>query len=259
MALIANKLFQIIAEAPVRWTVGSFVAQTIVVQCGNAKLLGGKSNEEVAKAYPSLATPAGWAFSIWGLIYVWEAFVCGSMTLTAPESAEGLPWFVMANAFQLLWALVFSRDYINLSAGCLVGITGCLLGALETTSSTFLRLPLSLHAGWVTVASLLNANLVLVKANAPTNLQLAAAFATIYAGLGAAIVYGTLLRQLPLYTAAIAWACLGIYSNLNNAKKNALPDLHPDARSAFRLTTQAVTGITAHLAAASLLGQLLAS
>ena len=37
-----------------------------------ARALGAQTNTVVSKAYPTLVTPAGWAFSIWGIIYTLE-------------------------------------------------------------------------------------------------------------------------------------------------------------------------------------------
>jgi len=222
----------------------SFVGQTLVVQLSNAKKLGGASNEEISRKYPSLVTPSGWAFAIWGVIYVWEALSCAVL----PD--DGLRGFVAANAFQLVWALAFARDYVGLSFLLLCGITASLFLALaeQPADTSVLVAPLSLHAGWVTVASLLNLNLLLVKLRATTAAQVFAAFATIYLGLAAAVSYGALRNQLPLYTLAIAWAFLGIFYEL---KAQRVP-LDLSTRSALRLTA-GVAGVAAASVAATLL------
>jgi hypothetical protein len=46
------------------------VAITILVNAlSNTSLLGGKNVGEISDSYPTLFTPAGYVFSIWGVIY----------------------------------------------------------------------------------------------------------------------------------------------------------------------------------------------
>ena len=61
-----------------------FSLQAFFVYAGNAGLFGGKSNAAMARDYPSLVTPASYAFSIWGLIYIWEALLVFLPLLTTP-------------------------------------------------------------------------------------------------------------------------------------------------------------------------------
>jgi len=245
-------------------TIGPFIAQTLIVQAANGKMLGGRSNQEVSKMFSTLVTPSGWAFAIWGAIYSWEMISCIQIYSSArldDDAKAGLPWFALANVFQLCWALVFSREYMGASALLLGGITSSLLVALESFRNLkgadyyTIFLPISLHAGWVTVATLLNVNLLAVKAGASTAVQLTAAFGTLYAGLGAAFLFAA-FRQNALYALSIAWACFGIFCELPASK--ACPDLDAAARLALKYTAGGCAGVAGQLALATLLFQLLA-
>jgi len=255
-------------ETTVGRVVGSFVAQTAVVQAANAKLLGGQSNVEVSKTYATLATPAGWAFAIWGVIYAWEAAGCAYLLFVvkdgdaslSPSLERAAPFVVAANVFQLLWAVVFTRARLNVAAVLLAGIAVSLLVAQErvrgctTAERRLIAWPLNLHAGWVTVATLLSFNLCLVRAKISVSRELAAAFATVYAAVGAAVL-AACLRGNVLYCAAIAWALLGIYAELPASK--AAPGLGPDGRDALRLTAGVAAGLVAHLSVTALVYGLL--
>ena len=40
------------------------------------KAIGAKSNKQISERYPTLITPAGWAFAIWGPIFLLEGGFC---------------------------------------------------------------------------------------------------------------------------------------------------------------------------------------
>uniref|UniRef100_A0A7S3NPM8 Uncharacterized protein n=1 Tax=Aureoumbra lagunensis TaxID=44058 RepID=A0A7S3NPM8_9STRA len=239
---------------PRKTIVITFIAQSLIVQLGNAKFFGGLSNVEVSKKYPSLVTPSGFAFAIWGLIYVWETIAVAHcyLTLRPSRSLEiaGI-WFVMANIFQLLWALVFSRELLKVSSIFITAIAFCLCICLEnldnphTIERYLIVLPISLHAGWVTAASLVNINLTFVQMNASSEIQLTVAFASVYLGLGAAFIFAA-FRHNAIFALSLAWAFFAIYKELPASK--ALPQLDSTTRSAFRLTCICAAGLCLHLA-----------
>lgn len=225
----------------------AFIVQTAIVFASNAGVFGGKTNPELAKKYKTLVTPATFAFSIWGLIYTTELVGCGLVFLQRhPPGAleEAAPFWIAANVAQTLWALAFSREWLLTSAALLFTITLMLVLALEE----YRAWPLSLHAGWCTVATLLNVNLCLTKSDA--SVQLAAAFGTLYAAVVAALLALT-LRGDAFFAAAIAWACFAIFKEL--PANNAIPDLDMMTRRALRLTSAVAAAAITHLSLSALL------
>ena len=131
----------------------------------------GKTNEELSEKYQTLVTPAGWAFSIWGLIFIWEGvFAVAQMFPTlggSPVVNTMTPWWICACGFQIAWTLVFAQDIIPASLVCMLGILVCLLTGIIRTDFLpeisvkeyfLLRAPFSLHSGWIIAASSLNIN-----------------------------------------------------------------------------------------------------
>jgi hypothetical protein len=60
----------------------AFVAVVIVNGlAGSTTLIGGKTTAQVSDANPTLITPAGYVFSIWGVIYVLLGFSSGSLNI----------------------------------------------------------------------------------------------------------------------------------------------------------------------------------
>ena len=64
----------IVAESssPTKWiNILAFVLTVIVNSlAGSTTILGGKLTAEISDANPTLITPAGYVFSIWGIIYI---------------------------------------------------------------------------------------------------------------------------------------------------------------------------------------------
>jgi benzodiazapine receptor len=83
-----------------------------------SKPFGGQTNADVSKAYKTAFTPAGYAFSIWGVIY---SLMAGFVVLQAlpsraawAEKVAGRPAFYpfLVNSFgNSLWLVVFTGEY----------------------------------------------------------------------------------------------------------------------------------------------------
>lgn len=189
----------------------------------------------------------------------WELASCVHVYFsTQPTASLGFAsnLFLCANLAQTFWSISFTYEQLELSCIFLFVIVACLIGAVEemrgcsSTERLLVALPLSLHAGWTTVAALLNVNLVLVKRMAMAATQLAAAFATVYAACFAGTLAIT-LRGNKLFVAAIAWALVAIYFELPANK--AVPQLDPVARHALRMSCIAIAGLLIHLSLSAIL------
>mmetsp|Transcript_33302 Transcript_33302/g.61916 ORF Transcript_33302/g.61916 Transcript_33302/m.61916 type:complete len:250 (-) Transcript_33302:228-977(-) len=202
--------------------VGAFAAQTAITYLSQAGVFG-KTNKDVSDKYFSLTTPAGYAFAIWGAIFTWEGVFVVGQCLRSTLTPELLGWWLSANVFQSLWTFAFAQEQITLSAVMLTGIAASMLGCVfsaKDQSILYVSGPLALHAGWVTVAALLNWNLVLVSNDVPIQAQALAAYGTIGAATlaGAAMLY---YEESVPYAFSIAWALLAV--NFSQAKQGKVP------------------------------------
>mmetsp|Transcript_21506 Transcript_21506/g.35970 ORF Transcript_21506/g.35970 Transcript_21506/m.35970 type:complete len:381 (+) Transcript_21506:157-1299(+) len=187
--------------------------------------------------YRSLVTPSGWAFAIWGVIYLAESvFMVVQMFPFMSEVAwlaEVSPWFIAANVFQSLWCAAF-RDWARpssvfwISAAMLTSTALALGGAQAVYTragviavsswATFglralVQFPLSLHFGWTTAAAIVNWNsyfAVLYRdKHISLKTQVRAAFGSIHlAYIGGAAL--AVFRGDFLYSLTIAWALRAI-------------------------------------------------
>lgn len=163
----------------------------------------------------TLVAPSGWAFAIWGPIYLGEAVFVIAQFFPQSGLAVYLPTisapFIAANLFQSLWCVAFRPHYQGwasyLSAAMLGGTAYSLsqVHAVTGPVSWFL-LPLSLHFGWTSAATLVNFS-GSVAMDPKNSDRLVTAVGHSSALLATALGVGlTLSRTSPVYGLTLAWA-----------------------------------------------------
>ncbi len=142
----------------------------------NALPINGYTTGELSALYPNLFVPAGFAFSIWGVIYLLLlGFVIYQFTRPAVEGAipERIgPWFFLSCLFNASWILAWHYLLPELSLLIMLALLGSLIAiyrrvygapALEAKGARWwVQLPFSVYLGWITVATIANATTVLV-------------------------------------------------------------------------------------------------
>lgn len=206
----------------------------------NGLPIGGQTTGQISAKYPSLFTPAGFTFSIWGLIYlslavfiVWQALPGQRNNQKLADIGLAFKMNCLANA---TWIFAWHYDLLLISLLLMAGILVTLIqifSRLDSEDSLFVRFPFSLYTGWITVATIANISAVqigggwddlLINAQQWTWLKLAIAGA-----IGATVIART--RNV-VYVGVIAWAAFGIYS-----KQGATPEV---AGAAITLSILAV-------------------
>lgn len=181
--------------------------------------------KEVSKIYNTPITPAGFAFSIWGVIYLllFAAIVYMIRASTKEDAPSVLidkimpPLFVLFAA-NMLWNVAFGLKWIGISLILifvywlsLVSI-GRVLVQAKTKINPVLPLAFGVHSGWITIASIVNLYAFLVKKQ--WNGLMADPELWTIIGIAAAVLLVAILQLLlknavlPLGT---AWALFGIY------------------------------------------------
>ncbi len=149
---------------------GFFLVFTIVFNyLSNTGIFNDQTIADVSKQYHNLFTPAGYAFSIWGVIYLLLTgfvFYTGR-SLFSPTKKGGDHfvvkigwWFVVSCLANCVWILTWLYDYTSLSILVLlvvfISLVIILLKVLNSTSRTaekcFINIPFQIYTGWVSVA-----------------------------------------------------------------------------------------------------------
>ena len=149
---------------------GFFLVFTIIFNyLSNTGIFNGKTIANVSNEYQNLFTPAGYAFSIWGLIYlllIGFVFYTGkSLFKPAKNDADGFVekigwWFVISCIANCVWILTWLYGYTGLSVFVLlvllISLLKMVLEALKYNSGNsqkwFINFPFQIYAGWVSVA-----------------------------------------------------------------------------------------------------------
>lgn len=157
--------------------------------------------------------PAGWAFSIWGLIFAW--LVAGS-GFGLWKRTDDPDWAPMRPA--LLVSLVLGAFWIETAHRTPIGATLLIVAMLLPAALAFLRAgrsdpvwqvrPVALYAGWLTAAT--GASLGLVLAGYGLLSQQVAAILCLLGVTALALLIQSRRPEEWAYPAGVIWALIGI-------------------------------------------------
>lgn len=130
--------------------------------------------KEVSQMYQTSITPAGYTFSIWGVIYLLLFATIVQMIRKAshPETSkltdEITPFLWGMYFFNVLWNIVFCAQRIEASVLMILGYWVCLFWICDKVrkQSRGTALPavaFGIHLGWLTIATIVNVYAMLVK------------------------------------------------------------------------------------------------
>lgn len=185
----------------------------------------GPGNGSLSDRYPTLLVAAGYAFSIWGAIFLadllfalWQA---RSRYRDDPTLVRVRPAVAAGFTLTALWMPVFSQQWFWLALAIIWLALGCLAWAALRLArdaeplpaqAWWAKLPVSLHAGWLSLAAFLNtAQTIVAYRLLPTermlgwSLVLLAAMALLLGALNAR------MRGNPGYVFAALWGLAGVY------------------------------------------------
>jgi len=157
--------------------------------------------------------PAGYAFSIWGLIYLWliAGAVFGLVRRDSDSNWRALrPPLLVSLAVGAAWIPIANLSPIWATALIWVMLAGAVLALLRAgpTDRVWMRSPVALYAGWLTAASCVALGLVLAG-HGILDMQVAA-LAMIALALAIALAVQGLRPDTPEYAAAVIWALIGV-------------------------------------------------
>lgn len=185
----------------------------------------GPTNGEVSDRYPTLLVAEGYAFSIWGLIFLADLALGAyqlAKTERLPRDFIGIrPRIVAGFILTAIWMPIFSNGLFWLALlviwAAAAALASAAIGAHRLDSAgergyrTWVVWPLCLHTGWLSLAAFLNtAQVVVAYALLPTYAQLPWSLA-LFAGLAAWLltVNHKLGGRAPYVLAAI-WGLVGV-------------------------------------------------
>lgn len=156
-----------------------FVTVSLIIMNGlsNARVFGPLTNGDVSNKYMTLVTPAGDAFSIWGLIFLGLLGFAVYQALPSqrhnPRFRTAGPWYIINAIGNAIWSPIFNQEWIGGALVVILIMFASLFMVMEhlrinprtdmammrpvKVGETWLaRVPFSIYFGWLTVATILN-------------------------------------------------------------------------------------------------------
>lgn len=212
-----------------RWAnIAAFIVTLIVNGLSNTTLIGGKTTAEISNSYPTLITPAGYVFSIWGIIYVLLGIYLVYQALPSQKNApfqkqiNGL--FILTNVLNVVWLFFWQTEQFPFSVGIIIAFLATLItiylrlnigkSNVSLKEKLCVHVPFSVYLGWVTIATLANVAVTLVSIGWDgfgLSLQTWAVLVLAVAVLIDLVVIAT--RKDIVYSLVFIWALAGIAIN----------------------------------------------
>jgi translocator protein len=193
---------------------------------GSTSLIGGVNTAKVSDANPTLITPPGYVFAIWGVIYLLlGAFVVYQALPSQKEKdfQAKVGWlFALSCVVNVCWLLLWQYNLIAFSTLLMFALIATLtmiyirldigVSKVSRVEKLTVHLPFSVYLGWITVATIANIAVTLVNLGY-TELGLGAANWAVVVIIAALLITGVMLwtRRDIAYAAVLVWALTGIY------------------------------------------------
>lgn len=150
-----------------------FLVMVTVNYAASSGAINGNTIASISANYENLFTPAGYAFSIWGLIYlglfvfvIYQARDMFMETKRTPVTHKVGWWFIASCTANIFWIFAWINEYLGLSAIIMALLLFSLIMIIFNTRMelddeplsviAFAWWPFSIYSGWITVAFIAN-------------------------------------------------------------------------------------------------------
>lgn len=151
------------------------LAAILVNVLANALPLNGLNTGEISDRFQVYFVPAGYVFSIWGLIYIGLIALAVFQALPAQRENPRLRatgwWISLGSLANLVWIFLWHYEQFPLTLAVMLILLGSLIlvylrlgiGRVQVSSMEefAVRLPVRIYLGWITVATVANVTAVL--------------------------------------------------------------------------------------------------
>ena len=215
---------------------------------GGAGKINGLSTGEVSALYPTLFTPAGLTFSIWGVIYLFNlAFLIHQVYKAFyleenfdPRLNQGFFFICITNS---VWIVAWHRLAIGYALFLIILLLVFLIATYwQSTRPRYKSeyfteyVNFSIYLGWLSVATIANSAIYLTTVGVSAYGQSAGILTLVMIAIAIALAIFFILGQSNYwYALVILWASYGIYAARDQAIMNADVGGVPDGTSLVKM------------------------
>ncbi len=201
------------------------VAMIVVNALSESLPINNVGTGEISDQFPIFFVPAGYVFSIWGLIYLGMVAYAIYQALPSQRSNPHLRaiggWFVLSCAANIAWIFLWHYLQFPLTLVVMLVLLGSLIaiyraqraggGTISTAERWAVRIPFSVYLGWISVATIANASQVLYQSHWGGLGIGDATWAVIMLGVATLLAGVMAIRQRDeAYLLVLVWAFVGI-------------------------------------------------
>lgn len=196
-------------------TVASIVIMFVVNILANTIPINGMTTGELSDAIPIFFVPAGYVFSIWGLIYIGIILYLILMFKKYENFDRKISlWIIIGSLANAGWIFLWHYQLVYSSVILMLILFASLIAIQieikKQKISIWKKLPFDIYLGWISVASIANISAALTVANwggfGISGEVWSAIMIVIACGLG---IYAAIKKNFA-YTLVILWALIGI-------------------------------------------------
>lgn len=198
----------------------SYLGMIIVNYLANALPFNNQDTGVVSNKYPSFFTPAGFTFSIWGIIYIFLGIFVAKMIFTSPTDLTEtylktiMILFIATSILNIIWLFCWHYDHMVLST-IVMGIFLVLLLVAMTiipAESLLIKSTFTLYAAWLSVAFIANVTIMIVDLKIDFFLQYEVLWYIVIIFVGLLLVSFILFTSKNVvYGLVFIWAYFGIF------------------------------------------------
>ena len=206
---------------------------TVIVNsiAGSTTLIGGRDTATVSNNNPTLITPAGYVFSIWGIIYILLGAFVVYQALPRERGSDyhrKIGWlFVLSSLINIAWIFVWQFESLILSVVLIFALLLSLIAIylrlnigrskVKTSERLAVHLPFSVYLGWITIASIADVAVTLTAYSWDGFGISPETWAIIVVAVALVITMLMLgIRKDVAYALVVIWALVGIGVNQTN-------------------------------------------
>jgi hypothetical protein len=198
----------------------SFLIMLYINYLANALPIGGNTTGDISSKYQTLFTPAGFTFSIWGIIYLLLTIFLLSLFINpnqpiGPNQTLILSLFILVNLLNIAWLFSWHNDFIVLSSVVMLFLLLTLLIILQniTKANLLTYATFSIYTGWISVAFIANIAITITKLDLSIFMNHETTWFYIIIGVSLIIGGYMVLKEHNYYYGGVfLWAYFGIVS-----------------------------------------------
>lgn len=193
----------------------SVLTMFVVNILSNVLPINGLTTAEISNAIQIYFVPAGYVFSIWGLIYIGIVIYLISMfTKFTKEDMAIAPFVIASSLANTIWIFMWHYQLIYLSViFMLVILASLIVVALKLNKpdvSLVKKTPFNIYLGWISVASIANIAGALYTANWNGFGISPEIWSAIMLVIATGLAVLALIKKNIAYSLVILWAVIGI-------------------------------------------------